>query len=115
MTRSIAFVGAGPTTIYALCAFLNEAVRPAAVTIFEEQPRAGLGTPYRLGWNDPAMLSNIASIIYCLSIPFILGRHPFIQGITSSNEMGQIVGADLARNAGPATAAEPMELVVAEV
>lgn len=59
---SIAFVGAGPTTIYTLCAFLNEATAPAEVTIFEEQPRAGLGTPYRPGWNDPAMLSNIASI-----------------------------------------------------
>lgn len=60
--NSIAFVGAGPTTIYTLCAFLNERSGPARVTIFEEQPRAGLGTPYRPGWNDPAMLSNIASI-----------------------------------------------------
>ncbi|RYE61663.1 MAG: FAD-dependent oxidoreductase, partial [Oxalobacteraceae bacterium] len=59
---SIAFVGAGPTTIYTLCAFLNERIGPAEITIFEEQPRAGLGTPYRPGWNDPAMLSNIASI-----------------------------------------------------
>lgn len=62
MPVSVAFVGAGPTTIYTLCAFLNEVTGPAAVTIFEEQPRAGLGTPYRPGWNDPAMLSNIASI-----------------------------------------------------
>lgn len=59
---SIAFVGAGPTTIYTLCAFVDAAAEPAAVTIFEAQPRAGLGTPYRPGWNDPAMLSNIASI-----------------------------------------------------
>lgn len=59
---SIAFVGAGPTTIYTLCAFLNETYTPARVTVYEEQPRAGLGTPYRPGWNDPAMLSNIASI-----------------------------------------------------
>jgi uncharacterized NAD(P)/FAD-binding protein YdhS len=62
MSFSIAFVGAGPTTLYTLCAFLNEAEQPAAITIFEEQSRAGLGTPYRPGWNDPAMLSNIASI-----------------------------------------------------
>ena len=62
MTSSIALVGAGPTTIYTLCAFLNATTRPARVTIYEEQPRAGLGTPYRPGWNDPAMLSNIASI-----------------------------------------------------
>lgn len=62
MPFSIAFVGAGPTTIYTLCAFLRNVSGPACVTIFEEQPRAGLGTPYRPGWNDPAMLSNIASI-----------------------------------------------------
>lgn len=62
MHPSIAFVGAGPTTIYTLCAFLRETSGPAHVTIYEEQPRAGLGTPYRPGWNDPAMLSNIASI-----------------------------------------------------
>lgn len=62
MPSHIAFVGAGPTTIYTLCAFLNEVRAPATITIFEEQPRAGLGTPYRPGWNDPAMLSNIASI-----------------------------------------------------
>lgn len=59
---SIAFVGAGPTTIYTFCAFLREVTGTAQVTIYEAQPRAGLGTPYRPGWNDPAMLSNIASI-----------------------------------------------------
>jgi len=62
MSFSIAFVGAGPTTIYTFCAFLRGVAGAAEVTIFEEQPRAGLGTPYRPGWNDPAMLSNIASI-----------------------------------------------------
>lgn len=62
MPLSIAFVGAGPTTLYSLCAFLQSAPAGADVTIYEEQPRAGLGTPYRPGWNDPAMLSNIASI-----------------------------------------------------
>lgn len=60
--RTVAFVGAGPTTIYMLCAFVDETTAPAKVTFFEAQPRAGLGTPYRPGWNDPAMLSNIASI-----------------------------------------------------
>ena len=34
--------------------------------------------------------------LFCLSLPFIMGRHPFIQGITSSHEMGQIVGPELA-------------------
>jgi uncharacterized NAD(P)/FAD-binding protein YdhS len=62
MTPSIAFVGAGPTTIYTLRALLSHAPCVFALTIFEEQPVAGRGTPYRPGWNDPAMLSNIASI-----------------------------------------------------
>lgn len=62
MTPSIAFVGAGPTTIYTLHALLNSVARPFSLTIFEEQSTAGRGTPYRPGWNDPAMLSNIASI-----------------------------------------------------
>ncbi|WP_422060728.1 FAD/NAD(P)-binding protein [Sphingopyxis sp.] len=62
MTRSIAFVGAGPTTIYTLHALLDRSTAPFSLTIFEEQPTAGRGTPYRPGWNDPAMLSNIASI-----------------------------------------------------
>lgn len=35
--------------------------------------------------------------LFCLSLPFILGRHPFHQGITSSHEMGEAVGKELAR------------------
>ncbi|MDB5420117.1 MAG: dependent oxidoreductase [Brevundimonas sp.] len=34
--------------------------------------------------------------LFCLSLPFIMGRHPFVQGITSSHEMGEIVGEALA-------------------
>jgi uncharacterized NAD(P)/FAD-binding protein YdhS len=62
MRPRIAFVGAGPTAIYTLQTLVYCATVPFAVTIFEEQPVAGRGTPYRPGWNDPAMLSNIASI-----------------------------------------------------
>ncbi len=62
MTRSIAFVGAGPTAIYTLHALLNRHPEPFALTIFEAQPVAGCGTPYSPGWNDPAMLANIASV-----------------------------------------------------
>jgi uncharacterized NAD(P)/FAD-binding protein YdhS len=58
----IAFVGAGPTAIYTFHAFVSRATAPCVVTFFEEQPVAGRGTPYRPGWNDPAMLSNIASV-----------------------------------------------------
>jgi uncharacterized NAD(P)/FAD-binding protein YdhS len=62
MIPSVGFVGAGPTTIYTLHALISHAATPFALSIFEEQPIAGRGTPYRPGWNDPAMLSNIASI-----------------------------------------------------
>lgn len=62
MTSSIAFVGAGPTTIYTLHALLNQISRPFSLTIFEAQSTAGFGSPYRPGLNAPAMLSNIASI-----------------------------------------------------
>ncbi|HUD92579.1 FAD/NAD(P)-binding protein [Sphingobium sp.] len=61
MLPSIAFVGAGPTTIYTLHALLEQARTPFDLTIFERQGSVGKGTPYRPGWNDPAMLSNIAS------------------------------------------------------
>lgn len=62
MTASIAFVGAGPTTLYALRALLDSEVRDARITVFEAQRFAGSGSPYRPGCNDPAMLSNIASV-----------------------------------------------------
>ncbi|MDB5420116.1 MAG: hypothetical protein JWR59_63 [Brevundimonas sp.] len=62
MISSIAFVGAGPTTLYTLAALLARVSHGVSITVFEEQQTAGLGAPYRPGWNDPAMLSNIASI-----------------------------------------------------
>ena len=37
-----------------------------------------------------------ADRLFCLSLPFLMGRHPFAQGITSSHEMGGIVGRRLA-------------------
>lgn len=54
MVRTVAFVGAGPTTIYTLCAFVDETTAPARVTIFEAQPRARL---VRLGI-DPDMIDG---------------------------------------------------------
>ncbi len=62
MTCTIAFVGAGPTTLYTLNALFEQGVTGAEITVYEVQASAGLGSPYRPGWNDPAMLSNIASI-----------------------------------------------------
>ena len=35
--------------------------------------------------------------LYCLSLPFILGQHPFHQGLTNAHEMGEEVGEELAR------------------
>lgn len=62
MTPSIAFVGAGPTTLYALHAFLSQGSVAARITVFETRPVAGSGSPYSPEWNDRAMLSNIASL-----------------------------------------------------
>ena len=45
----------------------------------------------------PASPDPRAQRLFCLSFPFILGRHPSVQGITSSHEMGGIVGEELAR------------------
>jgi uncharacterized NAD(P)/FAD-binding protein YdhS len=62
MTPRIAFVGAGPTTLYTLHTLLAHDPPPFRLAVYEAQARAGRGTPYRPGWNDPAMLANIASI-----------------------------------------------------
>jgi uncharacterized NAD(P)/FAD-binding protein YdhS len=60
--KKIAFVGGGPTMIYTLHALIGRVKKPISINIYEEQAVLGRGTPYRPGWNDPAMLSNIASI-----------------------------------------------------
>ncbi len=59
---TVAIVGAGPTAIYTIQALLRSAKTPFILKVFEKQKLAGRGTPYRPGWNDPAMLSNIPSI-----------------------------------------------------
>ena len=62
MTASIAFVGAGPTTLYALHALLSQGDLPARITVIEAGGAAGSGSPYSAEWNHRAMLSNIASV-----------------------------------------------------
>jgi hypothetical protein len=44
--------------------------------------------------------------LFCLSLPFLLGQHPFAQGITSSAEMADVVAEAIQRaeTANPATA-----------
>ncbi len=56
-----AIIGSGPTGIYALKG-LTGTTLPLAITVYEESPDAGKGTPYHPAVNDRAMLSNIASI-----------------------------------------------------
>lgn len=38
--------------------------------------------------------------LFCLSLPFLMGRHPFVQGTTSSHQMGTVVAEQLAEAIG---------------
>ena len=58
---TIGIVGTGPSGIYSLM-HLIELPAPLHITLFEQNHRAGVGTPYDPETNDPAMLANIASI-----------------------------------------------------
>jgi uncharacterized NAD(P)/FAD-binding protein YdhS len=58
---TIGIVGTGPSGIYSLM-HLIELPAPMCITMFEQNHRAGVGTPYDPETNDPAMLANIASI-----------------------------------------------------
>lgn len=58
---TIGIVGTGPSGIYSLL-HLMELAPPLHITLFEQNRRAGVGTPYDPETNDPAMLANIASI-----------------------------------------------------
>lgn len=60
MTR-IAIIGSGPTGIYSLKGLIGSN-KALSITVFEETPDAGKGTPYHPAVNDRAMLANIASI-----------------------------------------------------
>lgn len=59
--KRIGIVGTGPSGIYSLM-HLIDLPMPLHITLFEQNRRAGLGTPYGPETNDPAMLANIASI-----------------------------------------------------
>jgi uncharacterized NAD(P)/FAD-binding protein YdhS len=58
---TIGIVGTGPSGIYSLL-HLIALPGPLRITLFEQNHRAGVGTPYDPETNDPAMLANIASI-----------------------------------------------------
>jgi len=57
----VAIIGSGPTGIYTLQGLIAS-TQPLCITVFEETPDAGKGTPYHPAVNDRAMLANIASI-----------------------------------------------------
>lgn len=57
----IAIIGSGPTGIYTLKGLVSSPTS-LSITVYEESPDAGKGTPYHPAVNDRAMLSNIASI-----------------------------------------------------
>ncbi len=57
----VAIIGSGPTGIYTLAGLISSSA-PLSITIFEETPDPGKGTPYHPAVNDRAMLANIASI-----------------------------------------------------
>jgi uncharacterized NAD(P)/FAD-binding protein YdhS len=57
----VAIIGSGPTGIYTLQGLIAS-TQPLSITVFEETPDAGKGTPYHPAVNDRAMLANIASI-----------------------------------------------------
>lgn len=58
---AIGIVGSGPSGIYSLMHLID--LPPSLhITLFEQNHRAGVGTPYDPETNDPAMLANIASI-----------------------------------------------------
>ena len=58
--RRVALVGGGPTSVYTLW-HLIALPRPLDITLFEREPVAGPGMPYRDGINAPSLLSNIDS------------------------------------------------------
>lgn len=59
--QRVAIIGSGPTGIYTLKGLVEGRV-PTAITVFEESPDPGKGTPYHPAMNDVVMLANIASI-----------------------------------------------------
>lgn len=61
MLSRIAIIGTGPTGLYTFKQLIGSPV-PLSITLFEAEGEPGKGTPYHPDMNDPAMLSNIASI-----------------------------------------------------
>ena len=77
--KSIALVGAGPTTIYTLMALL-ERREAFALSIFERLDQAGVGMPYCSERNHKLMLANIASVeipaVTCTLLQWLKRQQP---------------------------------------
>lgn len=67
----------------------------AAEVVKTETAGIALDSTFRL-IVDPTMCNNL----YCLSLPFLLHQFPFVQGITSSSELANIVGAAIRAQIG---------------
>lgn len=50
----------------------------------------------------PLLLQPLCNRLYCLSLPFLLAQFPFVQGITSSAELGAVVAEAIRRELNPA-------------
>jgi uncharacterized NAD(P)/FAD-binding protein YdhS len=46
----------------------------------------------------PVMVEPLCNNLYCAAIPFLLHKHPFMQGITSSAKLGREVSASILRS-----------------
>jgi uncharacterized NAD(P)/FAD-binding protein YdhS len=67
--------------------------------VVRDEPSADDGPPRGIVIDDqfhPVADDIPRDRLFCLSLPFLLGRHPFSQGITSSHAMGLVVGEQLA-------------------
>jgi hypothetical protein len=48
----------------------------------------------------PRVDRDVSNKLYCVSVPFLLHKLPFVQGITSAHEMGSIVAEAIILDAG---------------
>jgi hypothetical protein len=67
--------------------------------VIQDEPSVDDGLPRGIVIDDqfhPVADDIPPDRLFCLSLPFLLGRHPFSQGLTSSHAMGLVVGEQLA-------------------
>ena len=70
--------------------------------ILANETMAGQADPADLAVTDALGLEpgvNPVERVYCLAAPFLLGRRPFVQGLTSAHDLAERAVADLVRRA----------------